>query len=116
MTRQQAFDFVWERISQQGQPSWQDGVGCLYRGPNGLKCAIGWLISDDDYKPSLESKCPTDPRFPRLPSLKGLPRDFLECMQDCHDTVAGVDPLNFVQEFQQNMIRLANREGLKCPA
>lgn len=27
---------------------------CLYRGPNGLKCAIGFLIPDAIYKPAME--------------------------------------------------------------
>ncbi len=29
---------------------------CMYRGPNGLKCAVGYWIPDEDYKESLEKK------------------------------------------------------------
>jgi hypothetical protein len=31
-----------------------DGRGCLYRGPNGTKCAAGSLIGDDEYKECME--------------------------------------------------------------
>lgn len=29
---------------------------CMYRAPNGCKCAIGILIGDNDYSPSMEGK------------------------------------------------------------
>lgn len=32
-----------------------DGI-CAYRGDNGLKCAIGHLIKDENYNPELEGK------------------------------------------------------------
>lgn len=29
---------------------------CLYRGPNGVKCAVGMFIPDDRYSPDMENK------------------------------------------------------------
>lgn len=29
---------------------------CMYRGPDGRKCAIGWLIPDERYKKRMEGK------------------------------------------------------------
>lgn len=29
---------------------------CLYRGPNGKKCAVGMFIPDEKYSPSMENK------------------------------------------------------------
>ncbi len=33
---------------------WGEMNDCAYRGPNGLKCAVGCLISDEYYRESLE--------------------------------------------------------------
>ena len=51
--RQQAFDTMVRGLFQQGKVSMDDNR-CLYRGPDGAKCAIGFLIPDQDYRPSFE--------------------------------------------------------------
>lgn len=66
ITNEQIFDRVAEHLLKQGQKSMSDGPyymdsvivtnGCMYRGPNGLKCAIGCLISDEMYDHSLEGR------------------------------------------------------------
>lgn len=32
----------------------KDGGTCMYRGPNGTKCAVGCLIKDEHYTPEIE--------------------------------------------------------------
>lgn len=58
LTAQQIFDTVLTRLREQGQPSIKingtDIPSCLYRGPNGLKCAVGWLIPDNAYHSKFE--------------------------------------------------------------
>lgn len=59
MSKQSIFNKVASHLFKQGKPSMsfdQKGniEGCLYRGPNGIKCAIGALISDRVYKPAME--------------------------------------------------------------
>lgn len=60
MDDQQIFDTVAKHLLEQGEksegpdPSSDDGTTCLYRGPNGLKCAAGCLIPDEMYSPKLE--------------------------------------------------------------
>lgn len=55
-TKQETFDTVVAHLRSQGAKSAsEDGRSCLYRGPNGLKCAVGALISDDDYSADMES-------------------------------------------------------------
>ena len=50
-TKQQVFDFVVENLIKQGGPSVNiSTTHCLYRGPNGRKCGIGFLITDEKYK------------------------------------------------------------------
>lgn len=49
-TAQQVFDQVVTHMIKQGERSIANGSMCLYRGPNGLMCAAGCLISDDEYQ------------------------------------------------------------------
>ena len=54
MTPQEIFDTVAKHLITQGQQSQRDDGTCLYRGPGGLKCAVGVLIPDDVYTPEME--------------------------------------------------------------
>ncbi len=53
MTAQEIFDTVVAHLRKQGRKSY-DGRICLYRGPNGTKCAAGCLIPDELYTPGIE--------------------------------------------------------------
>lgn len=53
MTKQETFDIVVKNLRRQNAQSEEDG-SCMYRGPNGLRCAAGWLIPDDKYKEDFE--------------------------------------------------------------
>lgn len=64
-TPQQVFDQVALHLLTQGQPSIvkepvdpeeSSYIGCAYRGPNGLMCAAGCLVSDDEYRAGMEGK------------------------------------------------------------
>lgn len=46
-TRQQIFDTAYRGLASQGFRKSAAKGRCLYRGPNGRKCAIGWCIPDD---------------------------------------------------------------------
>lgn len=50
---QEAFNTMVRHLVKQGRKSANE-KGCLYRGPDGLKCAFGCLIPDDHYFPSME--------------------------------------------------------------
>lgn len=53
-TEQQIFDQVAAHLLKQGVRSVDDQTRCLYRGPNGLMCAAGCLIADEEYKPEFD--------------------------------------------------------------
>lgn len=53
---QAVFDYTTRMIIRQGGPSMNDQGRCLYRAPSGCRCAIGWLIPDDEYDPEMEGK------------------------------------------------------------
>ena len=69
---------------------------CLYRGPRGLRCAIGLLIKDKFYSKSLEGGSLTDSFDPKTKRLKEALKasgikldvkmiDMLDILQATHD-------------------------------
>lgn len=54
-TEQEVFDWVVYNLRRQGCRSVAHG-GCKYRGPNGTRCAAGWLIADDEYRPDWDDE------------------------------------------------------------
>jgi hypothetical protein len=52
---QKTFDTIVDHLYKQGCASVNDDGHCLYRGPNGTKCAIGCLIPDDIYTRGMEN-------------------------------------------------------------
>ncbi|CAB3758464.1 hypothetical protein [Paraburkholderia humisilvae] len=55
LDRQDVFDIVaWNLLRQNARATAFDRVKCLYRAPDGKRCAIGWLIPDDVYSKALE--------------------------------------------------------------
>ena len=53
MTDQELFDRVVTHLAKQGRRA-MARVACLYRTPDGLKCAIGCLIPDEKYRAEME--------------------------------------------------------------
>jgi len=40
---------------EDGEPYYSSETICAYRGDNGMKCAVGCIIPDDKYDPSMEN-------------------------------------------------------------
>jgi hypothetical protein len=51
---QYTFDQVAAHLIEQGQKSTLLGIECAYRGENGLRCAIGFCISNENYRFEME--------------------------------------------------------------
>ncbi len=54
-TAQQVFDVVARHLLKQGARSMLEPDVCAYRSPDGLMCAVGACISDEEYSPSLDA-------------------------------------------------------------
>lgn len=54
-TLQQIIEFVAYALLKQGKKS-HVGFSFAYRGEDGLRCAVGFCISDDEYVPEMEGK------------------------------------------------------------
>lgn len=57
MTTQEVFDTVYKHLmTQKAQSLDFEELNCKYRGEDGMKCAIGCLIKDEEYRPEMEEK------------------------------------------------------------
>lgn len=90
-TEQEVFDQVARHLLTQGYKSETHDYdspiqGCLYRGPNGAKCAAGILMSDDEWKSYWEG-CD----WQTLIEQNEVPSshyNFIWSLQYIHDTVS----------------------------
>lgn len=110
MNRQEAFDIAAKHLLAQGKKSRMkdDDYLCAYRGSDGLKCAIGALIPDDQYT-GLECMNVTillaQPDCPPILMSGDLTKDFLQTLQDAHDDAHGDGD---VEEFRRNLSYFAH--------
>lgn len=55
MDNQEAFNRVVTHLRLQGRQSYEDGgISCRYRSKEGLRCAVGVLLTDEFYDPKFE--------------------------------------------------------------
>lgn len=91
MNRQEIFDKVAAHLLAQNKKAESPQTGmCMYRSPDGLKCAMGALIPDDIYDPAFEGHAIDIliSRYDRLDSLfdPECSDDFFLCsLQRVHD-------------------------------
>ena len=92
------FDRVAEHLLKQNAKSISntDGNKCLYRGPNGLKCAVGFLITDEAYSGDIEDKHSDTPEVRAALIKSGIKLDLdtigmLSGLQNIHDSASVED-------------------------
>src|SRR5215510_14994918 len=57
LTEQAIFDQVATHLLRQNERAVDSkSLDCMYRTPDGLKCAVGCLITDEEYRPDMEGK------------------------------------------------------------
>lgn len=69
--------------------TYRDGCtdGCLYRGPNGLMCAVGPFIAEEEYQPTLEGSNAFDVCEILNPNIDFTRQYLLKRLQQIHDEV-----------------------------
>ena len=109
MDRQKIFNKIAKHLLKQNKRSLNADGRCVYRGPNGLKCAIGCLIPDKIYNkkmdnlgewyssvpiydlamiyPNVRKYLEIDLGSRLMTRMEGVPEDivFLQSLQDIHD-------------------------------
>lgn len=88
-TQQEVFDFVVKALVEQGRPAWDPKQRmCMYRTPDGCKCAAGHLIPDESYKPSFERKSIDAVVLRGVVAAIGVEGHLLYRLQRAHDQAA----------------------------
>jgi len=85
MNAQEIFDTVVTHLYTQGKQADNGEGGCMYRTDEGLKCAVGCLIPDDQYHPSMEGT-PVDLLGALLPAYLCSHVNLLDALQTVHDS------------------------------
>lgn len=115
---QASFDHVSRALAAQGRPSFVEDTAegtCLYRGPNGLRCAAGHCFEGVAGVDFMEDKYCTESRIAALLNAAGHNPLFVREMQRIHDDcarLAGGEPSLWLHQWARGMRRLAGREGL----
>lgn len=126
MTEQQAFERAVAGLASQGftcssepNPDYWVGVDdptarvrCLYNGPDGRHCAVGWLIADITLSSKENFLGVTEIRREHPEVSKRLEEcslSFLNELQSAHDE--GTDP----ETMRSLLRRLAGRKMFPCP-
>lgn len=83
---QEVFDQVVDHLRKQGKPSFMDegSARCAYRGHSGLKCAAGCLISDNEYRVTMENR--TWSAMVRDTVVPIHHANLIESLQEIHDS------------------------------
>jgi hypothetical protein len=115
MTEQEVFNKVWDHIITQGNPSVNKDGNCLYRGPNGLKCAAGILLTDEQAVESDKVGANWSMVLDDYPELRGLPNFLINDLQLCHDNVACYSYEDFVEDFKERARFVAEKYKLTTP-
>jgi len=99
MSNQQIFDIVQKHLLSQNKKSLLtckpeiNGIAntCAYRSEDGCKCAIGCLINDELYSPSLEGLGIETNKLKIVLYAANIDRDkslpLLKSLQQCHDSL-----------------------------
>ena len=111
-TLQDIFNRAYFGLASQGfaLSSFSGGGPCLYRGPNGLKCAIGHCIPDDRYNPKIEGLCVTLDVLDLLDLSDYVDVEDLQDLQWCHDEAKGAEAMKL------NLYDFASDHDLTIPS
>lgn len=99
-TTQETFDMICEGLKAQNWQRSAVGTQCLYRGPNGRKCAVGLLIPDDDYDKDFEIDASLRQVYNAVPALHRHDIKTLSWIQQRHDVLGRGQTLKQAMKLQ----------------
>ena len=107
---QEIFDYVTPLLFAQGERSMlEGGTTCAYRGVDGMRCAVGFLIPDELYYDGLEGNSAISVEITNvLSTVITTDQDlcvFLSDLQDVHDGWASGEKADLFDRFQNIAMR-----------
>jgi hypothetical protein len=88
-SREEVFNYIVQKLNEQGSLSQTECGSCFYRMKNGKRCAAGWLIDDEDYKPEFEGKAISE-----LNLIPPKHLDLVSNLQHIHDESRDLESFN----------------------
>lgn len=122
MTAQEIFDTVSRHLATQGGKSVKNGTdNCQYRGDGGRKCAVGALLTDEEYRPSYDENSVTVWKMAReglLPTRLAPFEALLDGLQRAHDRAQSGEELieRLSDAAAAHNLSLAVLDTIKFPA
>jgi hypothetical protein len=115
---QEVFDFVVRFLRKQGKPATTYSA-CRYRTSDGLACAVGCLIPNDEIACYLDARLFGEstllkewgPQSKAFTGWKGEHRDLLIFLQDAHDR-GSQEASDWLYRFLKNARQVAHRLSL----
>lgn len=114
-TATEIVEFVYDKLMIQGKRSYGQfpqsttpHTTCLYRGPGGTKCAVGWLIPDEVYDKYCEGSVPRDDRIIRMLAANDIDgkehSNLLTRLQRAHDLCR--DGVRFRSDLHEAFVKI----------
>lgn len=109
LEEQDIFNQVAIHLINQNEKSTSFDGRCAYRGDNDLKCAVGCLITDDEYLPNMEnlSIVTIVKRFSTLSRFSKF-IDLLQDLQRIHDVIP-------IENWRDELVKVTTKYNLSFP-
>lgn len=122
LSKQEIFNKAYRGLESQGFQRSARRDRCLYRGPDGLKCAVGWLIPDEKYEGRIEMYVLNINELEFMEYLTPIlgpltPEDviFLRHLQSAHDQPAPDDMKYALHRFAStHNLTIPTKEPTTC--
>ncbi|MGF6839870.1 hypothetical protein QF001_003737 [Paraburkholderia youngii] len=120
LSRQDVFDLVATHLLKQRARSLADYDGilaCVYRAPDGKRCAVGAVIPDEAYDESLENRSVRNlvERLPRARGPQGILYLFLSAHYSLLSALQALHDNNEPEEWPAGLHRIAREFELRSP-
>lgn len=111
-TKQNMFNFVCRCLAIQQRRSADRNGDCLYRGPDGMKCAVGHCIPNGEYRPSFDGNggAPAISVIRKVPSITAEIHPMMHGLQRSHDSSENA------KELRGKLVVVAECHGVKPDA
>lgn len=103
MQAQEIFDTVTDHLRSQGRRSVNEEGDCMYRGPDGLMCAVGCLLTDDEVE-DINEGWAVDQII--LPERLKNHSELLYALQQAHDEIQEEDEVTGENIFQRELTNM----------
>lgn len=113
MTEQEIFNAAVRGLASQGfERCVAENGNCVYNGPDGRHCALGWVVPEEDRHLLIEGTSPYHLSVGLISTVRGnddISLNFLASLQQAHDKAANAE------KVKQNLRNFGREHDLELP-